>query len=200
MPAKKTYSGVINGFKIIRDIGTFNSGNHYVIYECHSCFIHKEAEIFNLQQMKSCGCLSRTNIPRRLRSIYTGIKSRCYNKNHMTYKSYGGRGILMCDEWLNDNKVFFKWALYNGYKDNLSIDRIDNDKGYSPDNCRWISLSEQQKNRRNYKMGKLSPCQVLEIYHSNLSGPKIAKLYGVSHRTVYLIKKKQIWLDITKGV
>lgn len=191
---------IINGFRVVEDLGYLKPKRRFVIYECHYCMSICKSEKSNLSRLKSCGCLKRTNIPHRLRRIYTGMKARCYDINHMTYRNYGGLGILMCDEWLNDNKVFFKWALSNGYKDNLSIDRIDNDKGYSPDNCRWISLSDQQKNRKEFKMGKLNPKQVLEIFHSDLSGPRIAKLYGVSHRTVYLIKKKQIWMDITKGV
>ena len=76
------------------------------------------------------------------------MKQRCYNANHMYYKYYGGRGIAICEAWKEDFDTFAQWALENGYSDELSIDRIDNDKGYSPDNCRWIYYKDQAKNRR----------------------------------------------------
>lgn len=85
----------------------------------------------------------------RLYSIWHAMKSRCYCKKTKTYKSYGGRGIIICDEWKNDFSAFREWALANGYKEintelkyRLSIDRIDNNGNYEPTNCRWITLSE----------------------------------------------------------
>ena len=74
---------------------------------------------------------------------------RCYNPKAARYKDWGGRGIRVCDEW-KDNFINFKtWALNNGYEDTLSIDRIDNNKNYGPDNCRWATLQEQNSNKRN---------------------------------------------------
>lgn len=77
------------------------------------------------------------------------MKDRCYNYNHNAYKDYGGRGITICDEWLNDFMAFYDWSMSNGYSDNLTIDRIDNNKGYSPDNCQYVSMKQQCRNRRN---------------------------------------------------
>lgn len=77
------------------------------------------------------------------------MKSRCYNKNNPSYKNYGARGITVCIEWLNNFEMFYNWAINNGYDDNLTIDRIDNNKGYEPYNCRWITHIEQQYNRTN---------------------------------------------------
>jgi hypothetical protein len=101
----------------------------------------------------------RDNIKVNLRShplykLYYGIKYRCYNNNCPMFSSYGGRGITMCDEWLNEDtgiNKFIEWSEANGYKPNkgLSIDRIDNYKGYSPDNCRWVEMKVQIINRRN---------------------------------------------------
>ena len=81
----------------------------------------------------------------RLYKVYIGMKNRCNNPNNVAYKNYGGRGITVCDEWNQKHgfNSFAKWALNNGYKDTLTIDRIDVNKGYAPGNCRWLSKIDQ---------------------------------------------------------
>ncbi len=84
----------------------------------------------------------------RIHSIWFGIIERCGNKNRPEYKRYGGRGITICKQWLDDPLVFSKWAKENGYQPNLSIDRINNDGNYEPSNCRWVTQIEQMNNRK----------------------------------------------------
>lgn len=106
-------------------------------------------------KIQSCGCLQKESITKhgmcgtRIYSIYRGMKDRCYNQNMSEYPNYGGRGITICDEWLNDPSAFFKWSLDNGYSDDLTIDRKDNDGNYCPENCQWSTFVEQQNNKSN---------------------------------------------------
>lgn len=102
----------------------------------------------------SCGCnkimitshrKSQSNLYRR----WDKIKQRCYNKNNHAYKHYGGRGIVMCDEWRDDFMAFYDWAINNGYYKNLTIDRIDVNGNYEPNNCRWVDYTTQNNNRSN---------------------------------------------------
>jgi hypothetical protein len=103
----------------------------------------------------SCGCLHKEKVTThretktRLHRIWIGMKNRCNNPKTKDHKNYGGRGIIVCEEWKNSYQNFRDWANANGYSDSLSIDRIDNDKGYSPNNCRWVSQKYQTNNRRS---------------------------------------------------
>jgi hypothetical protein len=106
----------------------------------------------------SCGCLPREKrresinnsgvYKTRVTRIWMGMMARCNNKKSPYYKYYGGRGISVCKEWAEDYHQFKAWAEMNGYSDNLEIDRIDNDKDYSPQNCKWATRQQQLENRR----------------------------------------------------
>lgn len=80
-------------------------------------------------------------------SVWNNIKTRCYNPKTWNFKNYGGRGIRVCDEWLNDFKAFYDWAMNNGYEKGLQLDRIDNDGNYEPSNCRFVTAKENCQNR-----------------------------------------------------
>lgn len=106
---------------------------------------------------KSCGCLRNIkkyddktkNFIKRLQYIFYHMKQRCYDKNNAGYKYYGNKGITICDEWLKDINNFYNWAINNGYQENLTIERINVNGNYEPNNCRWITKTEQGYNRSN---------------------------------------------------
>lgn len=159
---------------------------HYVCKcDCGNISIVQDC---NLKQgrTKSCGCSKKEfcskasqkhgYVDTRLHNCWMRMRARCHNKNGKRYKDYGGRGITVCDEW-QEFLPFYNWSMANGYKDNLTIDRIDVNGNYEPSNCRWVTMEEQQKNKRN----TIKYTYKGEEYTTS----EIAKKLGLSNDAVY---------------
>ena len=144
-------------------------------------------ELLKNNHVTSCGCKQHTehhvkhNLSKtRLYNIWTKMKQRCFNKNNKDYCNYGGRGITICEEWIDPNNGFinfYNWAINNGYKENLTIERIDVNGNYEPKNCTWILNEEQANNRRTTNW--------LLINGERLNVTQAAKKFNVSRTKIY---------------
>lgn len=139
----------------------YPSGRHDVQYQCQ-CDCGNTVTVLGIHlrsgHTTSCGCYSSKTAKEsmtihgmsgtRLHNIWKNMISRCTNLKHPNYPLYGGRGISVCDEWRTSFDAFCSWSVNNGYADNLSLDRIDVNQGYRPENCRWITQKGQCNNTR----------------------------------------------------
>ena len=132
------------------------------LYKCGFCGTKFKARTSSVKfgDIKSCGCYKKQAptkhnlVGTKLYNVWKDIKRRTLNPKFKYYLDYGGRGITICDDWKNDVKSFYDWAMSKGYSDDLSLDRIDNDGGYSPENCRWTTRTVQSRNTRVRKDNK----------------------------------------------
>lgn len=138
----------------------------------------------NVDRIESCGCAmgSHHHSKTRCMKIFYGMRKRCYDKNCADYKNYGDRGIKICSEWYKNCESFYNWATNNGYADNLTIERIDVDGDYCPENCKWVTKTEQAQNKRN----------TVKIFYEGqkLSVSEVCSLTGEKYNTVYMRYKR----------
>lgn len=148
--------------------------------ECGNSAIVSQGQL-TCGKTKSCGCMQSLYFETkhkmahtRLYNTWENMRKRCYKKQDKHYKWYGARGIKTCEEWKNDFVPFMNWALNNGYNEKLTLDRIDVNKDYTPENCRWVNWITQQRNKRSnhlltYKNKTLCISEWADIYNINRS-------------------------------
>lgn len=173
------------------------SGKKIIVYRCIcDCGNEVLVDARHLRDgsTKSCGCFKSEKqretgrksgkstfthrmTGTRIYRIWGNLVSRCCDCNNPAFNNYGGRGITVCDEWKNSFEEFYRWALESGYTDDMTIDRIDNDSGYCPENCRWSTKIEQANNTRN---------NIFYMYKGELlTLAEISRICGVPYKTLH---------------
>ena len=183
-------------YTVIRFVG--NDKHGCALWECKcDCGTVKNVLGISLRKgdIVSCGCYHKEEVAKRktthglskarIRNIWNHIKQRCTNPHDTAFKYYGGKGITICDEWLNDFMSFYEWSMANGYTDELTIDRIDTNKGYNPSNCRWVSRMVQQNNR--------NAAHLFTVNGKTGSIAELCRIYNQNHETVRNRVLKKGW-------
>lgn len=189
---------IINGFKVLKDFG-YKNGSRRALVICKVCNKEYEVDPNKLKYRLHCGCMRAGVIVNkyvkeypRLSNIYKHMKSRCYRKNSQDYYLYGARGIKICDEWLNDSNVFCEWSLNNGYKSDLTIDRIDSDGNYCPENCRWVDSDVQSRNTNRVVLD-IDMVKSIRKERKTMTYKELADKYNVSKGTICAVLGNRIW-------
>ena len=164
-----------------------------------------EPTFWEKEIVKSCGCMQKELLRDavtihgysgdRLYSVWYGMKERCLNPKNSNYRNYGGRGIEVCPEWLNDFEEFRNWSLKTGYdynapKGECTLDRIDVNGNYEPSNCRWITIQEQNKNKRPSSEWKKRELKKISVDGDSKTASEWCEIYGVTKSAVYYRMKK----------
>lgn len=183
---KDKYFGQVVGIYKIWGRRFLKSNDRHALYkgECIHCgTVMNRIMVRSAKNFKKCHHLNKNwhGTETRLRSIYDGMVARCYDTKDKSYRWYGAKGIKICNDWLNDHMKFVEWALNNGYESNLSIERIDEDKDYCPENCTWISLSENAK----YK----TTTNYIIVNGECHSGRDWSEILGLGPNTINTIKR-----------
>lgn len=162
MAKRKEMVGIKFNHLLVIAEGGYNEKSKCYLWKCR-CDCGNEVVVMGQHlrsgHTKSCGCVQKETVRKmktthgmdntRLHGIWRSMLSRCYTKTSGSYKNYGARGITVCYEWLHDFRSFYNWAMENGYKENLYLERTDNNGNYEPSNCTWKTYKEQQRNKRN---------------------------------------------------
>lgn len=178
---------------IIKELMPYKDKDGHALYKgvCKECGFERIARYNDLKASVKCvhigidGREANRSIDwnnKRIQEIFHGMRQRCYNKNDKNYVRYGAKGIKVCDEWLDNPKLFEEWSLQNGYNDSLTIDRKNSKLGYCPENCRWVTKEFNSK----YK----STTSLIEINGEIHSGKDWAKILGFGHNLINTYVRK----------
>jgi hypothetical protein len=162
---------------------------------CKACNARRGRQWYQQRQRSTNG----------LYSTWVAMRQRCHYPKHEHFPTYGGRGIHVCPAWRASFEAFRQWASQAGYRPGLQLDRIDNDKGYSPANCRFVTPSENARNKRkrerplrtNPTLTETQVRQVRALLSSGLSLREIGRRFGVTHGTIWAIKHGRTWTEVT---
>jgi hypothetical protein len=174
----------------------------YWLCKCE-CGTVKSVKGTNLTTNNSTHCKKCTSLTHgdsgaykrtKLYARWINMKARCNNPNATRYENYGGRGITVCQEWQDSFEAFKEWALANGYEENLQINRIDNDGNYCPENCDWVTNTENLRNQSTTLLTLDSAQECIDLAKT-LSISEIAKKLGISYSSVYSCVTGKTWKD-----
>lgn len=206
MAKLKDYTNMIFGqFKVIQDLGmkypkpNSKQKRKFLKVKCSKCHLEYEGlvECFSLGQ-KICDCdkrILKSKEWKRIAKIRLGMIDRCHNEKSKDYSRYGQKNIRVCYEWLISCESFYKWSIDNNYNDDLQIDRIDNDKGYSPENCRWTTKLEQARNKRKVtKIEKIINAK--KLLNEGLSRIQVSNKLNLTYGIVKHLDRGTRWKDI----
>ena len=180
--------------------------NRFVVARC-DCGTERKVVVYALKDgsSPSCGCRRKENGRRRffvhgqsftlLHHVWISMNQRCANPRNPRYPCYGGRGISVCDEWRHDFISFRDWALTHGYGPKLQIDRVNNNGNYEPANCRFVTLLQNVRNSGYARLSEEKARQIRSEWGA-LSGPVLAKKYGVSVSAIHAVVRNRTWKEV----
>lgn len=192
-----------------RPVGNGTNKVRFATFMCEHCGSYVEKQLSNGKRDYSCGCVRYSLVSTSntvhgdsvegaeyssLYSTWCGMKDRCNRPTNQDYQYYGAKGIKVCDEW-QSYLTFKQWSLLNGYDLNTTqqIDRKDGSKDYSPDNCRWVSPKDNQRNRDCVLLSVEKAEEIRILISKNLSNAEIASMYKVHPDTIYDIRRGRTW-------
>ena len=181
-------------YRIVRELEDKRPAHGSKVYlmECTVCGTLRELRKIDAIKVDSCKHIctgGRRSVKhgtwknKRIAGIFASMVYRCHSEKSKSYKFYGAKGIRVCDEWLNDPSKFEEWAVKNGYQDDLTIDRIDSNKGYEPDNCRWIPQ------KLNSQLGGMAGCKYIEVDGVKKSCVEWSSACNVSHNVINTMRR-----------
>ena len=177
--------------------------NGYACIDCGSEFIRRSNDVRRSNKCRECMSMqlgkkrathgySRPKAKDPRYEAWIQMKARCINPKHRAFANYGGRGIGVCDQWLTF-EGFMQWDKFHDYQPSLQIDRIDNNKGYSPENCRWATHQENSQNRRTTKLNA-DTARLIRIFHgSGVSQHVLGEMFDVHQITILDVVHFKTW-------